>query len=167
MIAADPAFTTVVAEHTAQLHKVAPYRPGAFFTRELPALRTVLSKAHPAEFAVPVIGVTKSAFLGASHALQVRRGHARRPLYVTALGIPPEDAAALVQRMPGHTGCLTPYGEPTPCRAPTATPPAPNATGTDRLVCPDWIGHGHRQPCPQAQPGFHHHHGHPQELSSR
>jgi deoxyribonuclease V len=126
VIAADPAFATVVTERTAELAEVAPYRPGAFFTRELPAMRTVLAHAghidllvvdgyvhldphgrpglgaHAhAEFAVPVIGVAKTMFRGASHAIEVYRGGATRPLYVTAVGIPAEQAAAVVQTMAG------------------------------------------------------------------
>jgi deoxyribonuclease V len=55
-----------------------------------------------AELAVPVIGVAKTAFRGAGHAIQVVRGQATRPLYVTAAGIPPHEAAALVQAMAGR-----------------------------------------------------------------
>jgi deoxyribonuclease V len=56
--------------------------------------------AH-AEFAVPVIGVGKTAFRGASHAIEVRRGTATKPLYVTAVGIAAEEAATMVERMSG------------------------------------------------------------------
>jgi deoxyribonuclease V len=126
VLAADLTFATVLAEHTADLAEVAPYRPGAFYTRELPALRTVLAAAGPvdllvidgyvhldpagrpglgayahAEFGVPVIGVAKTAFRGASHAIEVRRGAATRPLHVTAAGLPAERAAAVVRRMAG------------------------------------------------------------------
>jgi len=126
VIAADPAFAVVIAEHTAVVPQTEPYRSGAFFTRELPGLRAVLAgagridllvvdgyvhldphgrwglgaHAH-AEFAVPVIGVAKTAFRGAAHAIEVRRGRARRPLYVTAVGVAAEQAAALVRRMDG------------------------------------------------------------------
>lgn len=126
LIATDPEFATVAAERTIRVTDVAPYRPGAFFARELPALRAVLADvrrldllvidgyvqldpdgrpglgayAH-AEFTVPVIGVAKTAFRGATHAIEVRRGTATRPLYVTAAGIPAEHAAVLVQRMMG------------------------------------------------------------------
>jgi len=126
VIAADPAFATVETERTATLTEVAAYRPGAFFERELPALRAVLADAgrldllvvdgyvhldpdgRPGlgahvhtEFGVPVIGVAKTAFRSATHAIEVRRGSATRPLYVTAVGIPAERAAALVQAMTG------------------------------------------------------------------
>ena len=126
VIAADPAFATVLAEHTATLAEVAGYRPGAFFARELPPMRAVLAQAGPvdllvvdgyvhldpdgrpglgahahAEFGVPVIGVAKTAFRSATHAVEVRRGDATRPLYVTAAGLPAEEAAELVRRMAG------------------------------------------------------------------
>jgi deoxyribonuclease V len=126
VVTADVRFATVTSEHIAVLADVAPYRPGAFFTRELPPLRAVLGRtgaidllvidgyvhldphgrpglgAHAhAEFAVPVIGVAKSAFRGASHAIQVHRGNASRPLYVTAVGISAAHAADMVRGMTG------------------------------------------------------------------
>lgn len=126
VVAADPTFATVVVERIARLTEVEPYRPGAFATRELPALRAVLSgvgrldllvvdgyvhldpqgrpglgaRAH-AEFGVPVIGVAKTVFRGATHAIRVRRGGARRALYVTAIGLPAGQAAAIVRQMAG------------------------------------------------------------------
>ena len=48
-----------------------------------------------------IIGVAKTAFRTASHAVPVHRGDALRPLYVTAAGIPTERAAALVVGMAG------------------------------------------------------------------
>lgn len=94
--------------------------------RELPALRAVLTGAgrldllvvdgyvdldphgRPglgahlhAESGVPVIGVAKTRFRGATHAIEVHRGNASRPLYVTAAGIPTGKAAELVRRMAG------------------------------------------------------------------
>ncbi len=56
--------------------------------------------AH-AEFGVPVIGVAKTAFRTATHAVPVLRGHSARPLYITAAGIPVEEAADLVRHMTG------------------------------------------------------------------
>lgn len=126
VLAAEPAFATTVAEHVVWLDEVAAYRPGAFFTRELPAIRAVLAGAGPldllvvdgyvhldphgrpglgahahAEFGVPVVGVAKTGFHGATHAAEVRRGRSTRPLYVTAVGVPVDDAVALVERMAG------------------------------------------------------------------
>jgi deoxyribonuclease V len=88
----------VLAERTAVVPEVLPYRPGEFFVRELPPLRAVLdgvrglrllvidgyadldpagrpglgAHAH-AEFGTPVIGVAKSAFRTATHAMPVLR----------------------------------------------------------------------------------------------
>lgn len=125
VVAADPAFAEIVAEHTAELGAVAAYRPGAFAERELPALRAVLDGvrvdllvvdgyahldpsgrfglgAHVhAELGIPVIGVAKSAFREAAHAIEVVRGAATRPLYVTAAGFDPVEAADLVRAMAG------------------------------------------------------------------
>lgn len=49
-----------------------------------------------------MIGVAKTAFLGASHAIRVYRGGSRRPLLVTAAGLAPADAADLVRTMAGR-----------------------------------------------------------------
>ncbi len=104
-----------------------PYQPGRFYLREFPLLRAVLaglaemalliidayadldpggrpslgSRAR-GEFGVPVIGVAKSAFRTATHAIAVRRGTSARPLYVTAAGMPRTDAADLVRHMAGQ-----------------------------------------------------------------
>ena len=129
---------------------VEPYQPGQFYLRELPPLRAVLggltgmallvvdgyadldpdgrpglgARAH-AEFAVSVIGVAKSAFRTATHAVRVFRGASARPLYVTAAGMPRTDAANLVRHMAGRyrmpdalrrADTLAPTGLPQPPR---------------------------------------------------
>jgi deoxyribonuclease V len=125
--ACDAAFATIVAEKTAVVAGVAPYEPGAFWRRELPCLQAVLegvdglellvvdgyvdldpdgrpglgAHAH-AEFGVTVIGVAKTRFATASHAIPVLRAGATRPLYVTAAGLPARDAAGLVRAMAGR-----------------------------------------------------------------
>ena len=127
VLAADAVFGHVLAERTAVLPRVAPYRPGEFYLRELPPLRAVLdglsglgllvidgyadldpsgrpglgAHAH-AEFGIPVIGVAKSRFLTATHAVPVLRGASLRPLFVTAARMPSADAADLVRRMAGQ-----------------------------------------------------------------
>ena len=53
------------------------------------------------ELVIPVIGVAKTAFRGATHAIEVRRGGSDRPLYVTAAGLPVEEAAGMVWEMAG------------------------------------------------------------------
>jgi deoxyribonuclease V len=120
-------FVRIVEEHVHRLPKVAPYQPGRFYARELPALQAVLADlGHPvslviidgyvdldpqgrpglgahlhAHLGIPVIGVAKTAFRTASHAATVRRGQAQKPLYITSAGIPTERAAALVHDMAG------------------------------------------------------------------
>jgi deoxyribonuclease V len=127
VLAADAAFEHVVAERTAMVAGAAPYRPGEFYLRELPPLRAVLDDLHGvgllvvdgyadldpsgrpglgahvhAEFGIPVIGVAKSRFRTATHAVPVVRGSSARPLFVTAAGMPAADAADLVSRMAGR-----------------------------------------------------------------
>ncbi len=107
---------------------VVPYQPGEFYLRELPPLRTVLrgvrglgllvvdgyvdldpsgrpglgAQAH-AESGVPVVGVAKTAFRTATHAVAVLRGGSARPLFVTAAGMPVNNAADLVRHMAGRS----------------------------------------------------------------
>ena len=106
--------------------RVPPCRPGEFSLRELPPLRAVLgglsglgllvdgyadldpsgrpglgAHAH-AEFGIPVIGVAKSRFRTATHAVPAMRRSSARPLFVTAAGMPAADAADLVRRMVGR-----------------------------------------------------------------
>ena len=105
--------------------EVAPYEPGAFYRRELPPMLAVLrpvpvelvvvdgyvdldpdgrpglgARLHDA-LAVPVIGVAKTAFRSATHAVPVTRGTAIKPLYVTAAGLTRHRAAELVAAMAG------------------------------------------------------------------
>jgi len=130
VLAADAAFAHVLAERTAMVARVPAYRPGEFYLRELPPLRAVLgdlsglsglsllvvdgyadldpggrpglgAHAHAA-FGIPVIGVAKSRFRTATHAVPVLRGSSGRPLFVTAAGMPAADAADLVRRMAGR-----------------------------------------------------------------
>ena len=148
VLAADTAFAHVLAERTAVIPRVRPYRPGQFYLRELPPLRAVLdglsrlgllvvdgyadldpggrpglgAHAH-AESGIPVIGVAKSRFRTATHAVPVVRGSSVRPLYVTAAGIPSADAADLVRRMAGRYRLPR---RPAPRRYPCAGRPARN-----------------------------------------
>jgi len=126
VVAGDLEFSKIRTEKTAFVPEVAPYVPGQFFQRELPPLRAVLAGvtgiellvvdgyvdltpdgrpglgAHVhAELGVPVIGVAKTRFATATHAIPVARGGTSRPLYVTAAGIPAADAAVIVHRMSG------------------------------------------------------------------
>jgi deoxyribonuclease V len=125
--ACDPQFSSVAWSKTAITAVAADYRPGEFWRRELPPLRSVCqgvtglalivvdgyvdldpagrpglgARVH-AEFGVPVIGVAKTFFRSAVHAAQVCRGQSARPLYVTAAGMSVADAARLVAQMAGR-----------------------------------------------------------------
>ena len=127
VMATDPAFSRLAGDRTAVVADVAPYQPGQFYLRELPPLRAVLDgviglsllvidgyadldpDGRPGlgarardEFGVPVIGVAKTPFRTATHAIAVLRGTSARPLYVTAAGMPRADAASLVRQMAGR-----------------------------------------------------------------
>ncbi|GAA3448420.1 endonuclease V [Dactylosporangium matsuzakiense] len=116
----------VASERVAWLAEVEPYRPGSFYKRELPAIRAVLDGVEPVELlivdgyvdldpdgrpglgahvaaalGIPVIGVAKTVFRAATHAVPVLRGQASKPLYVTATGLALADAAAYVRGMRG------------------------------------------------------------------
>ncbi len=107
---------------------VAPYQPGRFFERELPCLLAVLRARPLPQFividgyvwldlkqakglgahlydaiggAAPVIGVAKTAYQGSAMAAQVVRGVSKSPLYVTAVGMPRDQAEANVRRLHG------------------------------------------------------------------
>jgi deoxyribonuclease V len=126
VLATDASFALVAAERVTTAAEVLPYRPGEFYLRELPPLRALLASIDPprlvvvdgyvdldpdgrpglgahvhAEFGMPVIGVAKSRFSTASHAVPVLRGASARPLFVTVAGMSRADAAELVQRMAG------------------------------------------------------------------
>jgi len=116
-------------EHVARVERVADYRPGRLFERELPGVLAVLGQlAHEPRCVVvdgyvwlagegrpglgghlfealgrrvPVIGVAKRALPGASLAVPVLRGRSSRPLYVTAAGLDVGVAAERVRSMHG------------------------------------------------------------------
>jgi deoxyribonuclease V len=111
--------------HAALVMPVADYEPGAFWKRELPCLRAVLDGLAPElvvvdgyvwlddagrrglgahlhdALGVPVVGIAKTSFAGSSHAREVVRGASAKPLWVTAVGVPLDEAAAAVGRMHG------------------------------------------------------------------
>lgn len=107
----------------------AAYVPGRFYLRELPAILDLVNKldetlevlvidayvwldqrgtpglgAHLFEAmgkSAAVIGVAKTAYAGSVHAHPVLRGDSRRPLFVTAAGVDPAQAATWVAAMHG------------------------------------------------------------------
>jgi deoxyribonuclease V len=128
VVCAELALARVTAEYVANVPHVAPYEPGALFKRELPCIGAVLALNGPLDllvvdgyatldpdgrpglgayaadaFNLPVIGVAKTPFRTATHAIEVIRGTATtRPLYVTAAGgIGNDEAARIVAGMAG------------------------------------------------------------------
>lgn len=124
--AVDPQFAELKASAAVVVPEAEPYRPGEFYLRELPPLRAVCQGTGPlalividgyvdldpdgrpglgahvhAEFGVPVIGVAKTFFRTATHAVQIRRGRSARPLFITAAGLERADAASLALQMAG------------------------------------------------------------------
>jgi deoxyribonuclease V len=122
---AAPIETRVVA-----VAEVRPYAPGRFYERELPCVLAVLERLRTAVAVIvvdgyvvldehgtpglgghlhaalgghtPVVGVAKTAYRGSAFATPVLRGTSRRPLYVTAMGLPVEHAARLCAGMHGE-----------------------------------------------------------------
>lgn len=114
-----------------QINEVAPYLPGSFFLRELPCLLAVLRciptsfsiecilvdgyvwldgegrmglGAHlfkALEERIPVVGVAKTSFAGAT-AIPLLRGSSQRPLWITSVGMDPTLAASRIASMHGH-----------------------------------------------------------------
>lgn len=108
---------------------VEAYAPGTFYRRELPCLLGLLREhaLHPElimvdghvflddagraglgkhlfdalDGRVPVIGVAKTAFVGMDVRFEVLRGDSRRPLYVTAAGLPLDEAQSRLRAMHG------------------------------------------------------------------
>lgn len=126
VVCRDRTFATISSEHVVTVSPVAPYEPGSLYLRELPCIRAALDVAPPIgllvvdgyatldpdgrpglgsraadAFGLPVIGVAKTPFRTATHAIQVLRGAATRPLYVTAAGVEPDEAARIVAAMAG------------------------------------------------------------------
>ncbi|MGD8999162.1 MAG: endonuclease V [Granulosicoccaceae bacterium] len=118
-------------EYTSMVSKVADYEPGNFYKRELPCILRLL-REHGLEpdcividgyvfldgssspglgkhlydalnATTPVVGVAKKPFKGIAEKHQVFRGASTRPLYVTAVGMPIEEAKLHVQGMYGKS----------------------------------------------------------------
>lgn len=126
VVCSELSFSSVEDEYVADIAQVEPYEPGALFRRELPCIRAVLTLgpqldllvidgyatldpqgrpglgAHASDaIGVPVIGVAKTPFRTATHAAEVIRGIATRPLYITAAGLEVTKAAQIVRTMAG------------------------------------------------------------------
>ncbi len=120
-------FSVATSEHIADISPTEPYESGALFKRELPGILAVLDlgphldllvvdgyatldpEGRPGlgaraseELRIPVVGIAKTRFLPATHAMEVLRGKATRPLYVTSAGgLEIAEAARIVIEMAG------------------------------------------------------------------
>lgn len=118
-------------QSTVSFSDVAAYNPGAFYKRELPCLLAVLANGPRSDVVIVdgyvwlddgvaglgarlhatvggvVVGVAKTRYAGATDVVLVCRGESRSPLFVTAVGMSADDAAAAVAQMHG------PYRVPT------------------------------------------------------
>ncbi len=118
------------AELRVEVAPGAPYVPGSFHLRELPALIEILRSVHaPIEAIVvdgyvwlgdesrpglgahlhralgsgaPVIGVAKKPYRGARLAVPLQRGRSERPLFVSAVGMDVQEAARRIRGMHGE-----------------------------------------------------------------
>jgi hypothetical protein len=141
VVAADARFSQVLAEHIAVVPEVPRYQPGKFYRRELPPLRAVLdgigglgllvvdgyadldpdgrpglgAHAHT-EFGIPVIGVAKSAFATATHAVAVLRGTS------AARCLSPPPGCPAPTRQSWSAAWRAGSGYPMRCAAPTHSP---------------------------------------------
>lgn len=119
--------------YVADIETVKPYEPGKFYLRELPGLVAVLGLlpslpetvvvdgyvwlsvgrpglgAHLYESLgrrAAIVGIAKTAFAGIESwpgVVPVLRGTSRSPLFVSAAGMEPEEAANNVRRMAGES----------------------------------------------------------------
>lgn len=115
-----------IRQFTVQVKDIEPYVPGSFYKRELPCLLASMAKVtEPVDCVVidgnvwldaghpglgarlhdviqkPVVGIAKTAFKDGSFAQQVLRGVSKKPLFITAVGIDPIEAASRVSSMHG------------------------------------------------------------------
>jgi exodeoxyribonuclease-5/deoxyribonuclease V len=114
------------------LEDIAEYEPGAFYKRELPCILSLLQQINTASCeaivvdgfvflddelkpglgahlyerlsrTIPVIGVAKTNFATLHREkISVLRGESEKPLFVTAIGFNPEEAAAKIASMHGE-----------------------------------------------------------------
>lgn len=119
------------ATHIIELEGIAEYIPGQFYKRELPCILEVLKKSDLSKVEViiidgyvvlndkgkaglgtylyqalkqgiPIIGVAKTSFHNNQKlVIPVLRGESKKPIYVTAIGMPLKKASSLVEQMHG------------------------------------------------------------------
>ena len=128
---ADWQDATPVQVQTARIQTVAEYVPGQFYRRELPCLLEILRQTphekieliivdgyvqlnetgkpglgrhlyDALEGRIPIIGVAKKAYhTNAAHVRPVLRGRSQKPLFITSVDYPLDEAAQRITAMPG------------------------------------------------------------------
>lgn len=110
-----------------RIASVQPYRPGAFYERELPCILALLEEVAPTtivvdgyvwlgaegapglgahvfaalDACVPVVGVAKTWFARTPPETELLRGQSQKPLYVTAAGMALAEAKERIRAMHG------------------------------------------------------------------
>lgn len=123
----DATCTNVVQDVRTFRSHVAPYVPGEFFRRELPCVEDAVLASPPLSLLIidgyatldaagrsglgvhlhqrlglPIIGIAKTRYQSATHAIEVARGLGTKPVYVTSCGgLGLHAAAAIVTTMAG------------------------------------------------------------------
>lgn len=117
--------------YTGVLEGVEPYTPGAFYKRELPCILALLRTIDLSDIEaividgfvflddsgkpglgahlynaldkkIPVIGVAKTSFASLHQSKRkILRGNSLRPLYITSIGMDPDEAADRIRTMNG------------------------------------------------------------------
>ena len=121
--------TTPLNQYSVLVQGIEAYEPGKFYLRELKPLMAVIERieepictylidayCYLSQGLEPglgahlytaihgrsaVIGVVKNRYRRSHHAIAVFRGKSRRPLYVTSIGLPQEEAASQISAMLG------------------------------------------------------------------
>jgi len=122
--------TTELTTYTSQLHNILPYQPGQFYQRELPCILKLLEEhnltpntliidgfvwldgkskkglgAHlydALQKKTPIIGVAKGSFNRISDDYCVYLGDSQKPLYITCIDIPLNQAIEAIKHMSGN-----------------------------------------------------------------
>ncbi len=111
---------------------IAAYEPGSFYKRELPCILSLLKQIELQEVShilvdsfvllddhdklglggylyqaldatIPIIGVAKSGFHNnTKNTLELIRGNSKKPLYISAMGIPLQEAYLNIKKMHGN-----------------------------------------------------------------
>lgn len=120
----------VESDRTKNLTNIAPYEPGSFYKRELPCILSLLENISEQIDTIvidgyvtlgidnepglgmhlyqsiakrsPIIGVAKNRFKDTPQICELRRGSSQKPLLITAIGMPLDEAKQKISYMHGE-----------------------------------------------------------------